>query len=151
MNEKLKGPPATEAPKKMNGTNGGTARAVDLSFKILGSLVVIFCAWLFSYVLKLEAKMVSFDSYVAHDIEFHQEHRDLHKELNVDLSKIASSLNQIVTDVRVIQGNRFTSRDAQQMQSELTAIQQEITRLWQEMKKVSAEVNDVKIKLNGMK
>jgi hypothetical protein len=145
MSEKIK------PEKPMNGYQNGYRFVSEHAMKVITGLCFLFCTWLFSYILRVEAQVTSFENYIQYDAKFHESHETLHRELKVDLSKIVSSLNMIVTDVRVIQGNRFTSKDAQKMQSELMLISTEMNKVWQEVSKVSMKVNNIETKLNGMK
>ena len=116
------------------------AKIFDHFTKLVATISIAFCGFAFLRIMELEAKTSAHDQWIDSNERFYNEHKDAHLQLNKDLHELQLFIQELNTDVKVIQGNRFTAKDGQDLMTEMT-------KVWQEISELKVEVQDIRLLL----
>lgn len=116
----------------MNGEKA--MKLFDNFTKLLGTISIAFCGFAFVRIMDLEAKTTGQAQWINSQERFYVEHREAHTQLNQNLHDLQIFIQTLNTDVKVIEGNRFTSKDGQQLTVEMSRIWQVISDLRDDVK-----------------
>jgi hypothetical protein len=120
--------------EQMNGEKA--AKIFDNFTKLVATVSVAFCGFAFVRIMELEARTSAHDQWISSNERFYSEHQVAHAQLNKNLHELQAFIAALNTDVKVIEGNRFTSKDGQDLMAEMTRVWQSISDLRDDVKNI---------------
>jgi len=118
----------------MNGEKA--AKIFDNFTKLVATVSIAFCGFAFVRIMEIESKTSAHTQWIDSNEKFYAEHQGAHAQLNKNLHELQLFIQALNTDVRVIEGNRFTSKDGQELMTEMTRVWQSISDLRDDVKNI---------------